>query len=364
MTTGQGERVAIPMETDSRAADELIAARREQTRLHYRLAAILFLGGGIGAIVPDALYRPEHPASVYLLPLLAFLSGVVVWVLSSRLPRRGLHAVAVVATFEIALTVALADTVFAVYYTFVAIFAAYVFTSRRDISLHVAFTSIAAFAPVVYDSENARQGLIEGFILVPTLMLAAGTVAYLRERLAASEERYRLLSECDPLTGVGNYRMLSARVPRELRRHARFNRPLSLIVIDLDDFKRVNDSYGHQRGDAILQEVGIALLEGVREHDIVVRQGGDEFAVVAPETDPEAAEQLAGRLCDAVGGISADGSPVGASLGCAQYPQDGRTLEALLAAADARLREAKARKPRPQRGPTAGVSRGPQRVAG
>ena len=253
---GRSPGVAVPLEHGSPAADEAIAARREQTRMHYRLAAILFFGGGVGAIVPDALYRPEHAATVYLLPLLAFVSGAIVWALSSRLPRRGLHVVSIVATLEIAITVALADTAFSVYYAFIAIFAAYVFTSRRAIVFHVAFTSAAAFAPAVYDSENARQGLIEGFILVPTLVLAAGTVAYLRERLAASEERYRLLSERDPLTEVGNYRMLSARVPSELRRHSRFNRPLSLIVIDLDDFKRVNDSYGHQRGDAILQEVG------------------------------------------------------------------------------------------------------------
>ena len=122
------------------------------------------------------------------------------------------------------------------------------------------------------------------------MILAGGAVAYLRERLAASEDRYRRLSERDPLTGVGNYRMLSLRVPRELRHHARHGRSLALMVFDLDDFKRINDSYGHQRGDAVLQEVASALLAGVRDHDVVVRQGGDEFAVVAPR---------AGRDCRA-----------------------------------------------------------------
>ena len=324
---------------------EALADRRAQTRQHYRLAAILFAGGGIGAVLPDLLHRPAHPPSIYLLPLLALVSGAVCWALSGRMPRRGLHVVAVVATLEVALTVAAADAVFATYYTFIAIFAAYVFTSRRAIALHIGFTTLAAFAPLLYDGENARERLIEGLVLVPTLILAGAAVAFLRERLAASEARYRDLAERDPLTGVGNYRMLSVRVPGILRRHARSRLPLALFVIDLDDFKRVNDSYGHQRGDAVLREVGQALTEGVREQDIVVRQGGDEFAVVAPSTDRDAAAEVGARLADAVGGISAGGAPVGASLGVAYFPADAESLEGMLAAADARLREVKSRKP-------------------
>lgn len=327
------------------ANEDPSALRRQQTVQHYRLAAILFLGGGVGAILPDALHEPTHPATVYLLPLLALASGAFVWALASRLPRRYLHAVAVIATLEIALTVGLADSIFSTYYTFIAIFAAYVFRNRMAIAAHIAFTSLCAFAPMVYDSDQAREGLLMGLILVPTLALAGGAVAFLRERLAASEDRYRYLSERDPLTGVGNYRMLSQHVPRELSRHRRFARPLALFVIDLDDFKRVNDSYGHQRGDAVLQEVGRALTGAVRDHDIVVRQGGDEFAVVAPETDRAAASQLGARLQAAVAEISADGTPIGASMGCAWFPDDSDSLEGLLAAADARLRQVKGERP-------------------
>jgi len=333
------------MEPDNPTEEDRAALFRAETVQHYRLAAVLFLGGGMGAVLPDALHQPAHEATVYLLPLLALVSGAIVWALSTRLPRRGLHVVAVVAALEVALTAALADQIFATYYTFIAIFAAYVFTKRVEIAGHVLFCCLLAFAPVIYE-DDSRQSLIEFVILVPTLVLAAGATAFLRERLAASEERYRHLSESDPLTGVGNYRMLTARVPRELRRHIRFDRPLALFVIDLDDFKRVNDSYGHQRGDAVLRAVGRALLDGVREHDIVVRQGGDEFAVVAPETGEESARQLGVRLRAAVGGITEDGCAIGASIGCARYPEDADTLEGLLAAADARLREAKGEKPR------------------
>lgn len=330
-------------EEDSRAAE------RQRTIQHYRLASILFLGGGLGAIGPDALHEPAHAATIFLLPLLAFVSSAVVWVLATHLPRRYLHVIAVVATVEIALTVGLADQVFAPYYTFIGIFVAYVFWSRRAIAWHIAFAVLCAFAPVLYEPDQARDNLIQALVLAPTLILAGGTVAFLRERLAASEDRYRYLSERDPLTGVGNYRMLSQRVPSELRRHRRFARPLALFVIDLDDFKRINDSYGHQRGDACLQAVGRALAECVRDHDIVVRQGGDEFAVVAPETDRAAASQLAERLHVAVSDISADGTPIGASIGCAWFPDDSDSLEGLLAAADARLRGVKRERHRYER---------------
>lgn len=332
---------------------EALAAGRERTRQHYLLAAVLFLGGGVGAIVPDALHDPPHPAAVFLLPLLAVVSGAITWFLAGRLPRRHLHLVSVVAALEVALTVALADRVFSIYFIFIAIFAAYVFVSRTAIAAHIAFVSLLSFAPLLYSSEPARQSLLEGSVLLPTLVLAGGAVAYLRERLAASETRYRLLSELDPLTGVGNYRMLSLRVPRELVRHRRAGLPLSLFVIDLDDFKRINDSYGHQRGDVVLCEVAAALLRGVRDGDVVARQGGDEFAVVAPGAGAAEAAELAERLQVVVREVAPDGAAMSASIGCARCPDDAESLEGLLAAADARLRDAKADKPVPPYRPPA-----------
>ena len=321
--------------------EEALALRREQTRQHYFLAGVLFVGGGLGAILPDALHDPPQPAAIYLLPALAVVSGILCWFLAERLPHRYLHAVALVATLEVALTVGFADPVFATYYTFIAIFAAYVFTSRRAITGHIAFLGLVSAAPLVYSPDTARESLEQVLILVPTLILAGGAVAFLRERLEASQARYQRLSELDPLTGAGNYRMLSLRVPQELRRHGRSGLPLSLLAFDLDGFKRVNDTYGHQRGDSVLRSVAAALEDGVRDHDIVVRQGGDEFAVVAPETDAEAALALAGRLCVAIGDISPEGVRIGASMGVAMYPDDAETFEGLLAVADERLRTAK-----------------------
>lgn len=317
----------------------------QTTTQHVRLAAILFIGGGLGAAPADALHEPAFGPEIYLLPLLALVSGVFCWLISTRVSRPWLHVLALVATAEIALTVGYAGSVFAIYYIFVAIFVAYVFRDRRAIAAHVLVASAAVFAPVFYDPDAARDHLIQGVVLVPSLILTAGAVAFLRERLAASELRYRHLSERDPLTGVGNYRMLTSRVPQELEHHRRHKRPLALLSIDLDNFKAVNDTYGHQRGDRVLQEVGIALAGAVRASDFVVRQGGDEFGVVAVETGRESAEELAGRLRGAVAAISVAGIPMCVSIGVAVYPDDGTGLERLLAAADERLRHDKESKP-------------------
>jgi diguanylate cyclase (GGDEF)-like protein len=324
-----------------RGSDGRIRSRSEQTRLYYRLSAILFLGGGISSVPPNLLHLPHDSVAIFVLPALSIVSGIVTWMVAGRAPRSGLHVVAVVATLEVSLAVGFASTTFAVYYVFIAIFVAYVFEDRRAIAAQIAFTVLATLAPIIYDPDTARELAIQALVLIPTLVIAGGMVTYLREQLAASEDRYRDLSERDPLTGIGNYRMLVNRVPRELRRHIRYGRPLALIVIDLDDFKRVNDELGHQRGDLLLQDVADQLTDAVRVHDIVVRQGGDEFAVIAPETNVDDARQLAERLRSRVASLSADGVPVGASIGCSHHPEDADTLEGLLGVADERLRVAK-----------------------
>jgi hypothetical protein len=156
------------------------AAFRDQTRVYYRLSAILFVGGGFAAIPPDLLHQPAYPATVFLLPLLALVSGVVAWLIADRAPPWGLHVVAVVATVEIALTVAVAEEVFRVYYVFVAIFVAYIFSDRRAIAAHLAFIVAAALAPIAYDSGDARNLAVQALIVIPTLLIAAGMVIYLR----------------------------------------------------------------------------------------------------------------------------------------------------------------------------------------
>ena len=193
----------------------------ELQRGYWRLAAVLFIGGGLGAVPTDALHRPPYDPAISgccgpMRFSSAIVSGIFCWIAADRLASRWLHVMTVAATLEIALTAWLADEIFAIYYVFIAIYAAYAFRDRRAIALHVGFASFAAMAPLLYDSDNGREALILAFVLIPTLAIAAGVVAFLRERLEASERRFRQLAERDPLTGVGNYRLLSERLPVEI----------------------------------------------------------------------------------------------------------------------------------------------------
>lgn len=317
---------------------EPATSERDLQRRYWRIAAILFVGGGLAAIPSDALHRPAHDPTIYLLPLLAIISGAFCWAIADRVPRKWIHVMVAVATLEIALTCLLADDLFAIYYVFIAIYAAYVFADRRAIAAQIAFACLLILAPIAYDPGDAREHAILAFTLIPTVIIAAGVVAYLRERLESSEARFRLLAERDPLTGVGNYRLLSQRFPEEMERHRLREHPLALIVIDLNDFKKVNDEHGHQYGDRVLQEVAGALMGSVRSTDVVIRHGGDEFSVVCPETGDASAGELAERLREGIEKVTVDGRPLGATTGHAIYPDDAESLNTLLAHADQVLR--------------------------
>ena len=317
----------------------------DSARSYWLLAGSLFIGSGLAGIVPIALHEPAHAATIYLLPLMAIVSGLVCLAVSRWAQRGWLHVVLVVATIEVTAATALADHLFATYYVFVAICAAYVFIDRLKIVAHVAFAALGAFAAVLFNSGEgpgeARHELIFALILVPSLVLAAGAVAFLRERLAASEARYRELSELDPLTEVGNYRKLTTELERQLTRHRRYVHSMALIAIDLNGFKGVNDRFGHLRGDEVLREVAQCMRSAVRAHDVVTRQGGDEFCILAGDLGRPAAQELAARVTASVAAIDLGDHRLGASLGIAIFPDDGETAEELLGHADAQLRRAK-----------------------
>jgi diguanylate cyclase (GGDEF)-like protein len=154
------------------------------------------------------------------------------------------------------------------------------------------------------------------------------------------------LADRDPLTGFFNHRYLHERLSEEVVRAIRTRQPLSVLMLDLDDFKLVNDTFGHVYGDRVLVYVAETLRAALRASDVAARYGGDEFALILPETDAPGAARVAERILEAFRAqpFTAEGRqpfPVGASIGVATHPRDGRTATELIAAADTGLYEAK-----------------------
>jgi diguanylate cyclase (GGDEF)-like protein/putative nucleotidyltransferase with HDIG domain len=155
----------------------------------------------------------------------------------------------------------------------------------------------------------------------------------------------------DPLTGLPNTRSLFMHLTRELARAQRLRTEVSLLVMDLDDFKQINDTHGHHVGDRALCEVARVLRAGIRPYDICVRYAGDEFIVVLAGCGAEEAERKRQELQRQVGEIQFEARPgrplaLGISAGAAVFPHDGDSYEALLAAADSRMYQDKAHRKR------------------
>jgi diguanylate cyclase (GGDEF)-like protein/PAS domain S-box-containing protein len=150
------------------------------------------------------------------------------------------------------------------------------------------------------------------------------------------EESLRDKADKDSLTGLANYRRLIDVLDGEIKRSTRTGREFALLLFDLDQLKRINDCYGHLTGNRALCRVADALVVTCREIDTGSRFGGDEFAVVLPETGGEASRFAAQRICRT---LAADGEEpqLSVSVGVATYPQDGETIESLLSAGDVSL---------------------------
>jgi diguanylate cyclase (GGDEF)-like protein len=146
----------------------------------------------------------------------------------------------------------------------------------------------------------------------------------------------------DSLTGLYVRRYFMAKLQDEIRRAERYNRVISIVMADLDKFKNINDTYGHDAGDRVLQAIGNFLQNNIRDVDIVARYGGEEFVMMIPEADQEAAFSLSERLRHQISKIEFDDIPsTTISLGVATYPFDGSALEDLIKKADAAMYAAK-----------------------
>ena len=160
--------------------------------------------------------------------------------------------------------------------------------------------------------------------------------AVLRKEIAKLQV-YRAMAYRDPLTALWNRRYFEERLKEEFSRSQRAGagRKFSILMIDINDFKGINDHFGHQAGDALLRWVGEFLVTHLRTHDVPCRTGGDEFAVLLPDLSAEDCGRIMERLRDQLAKANLDREiPVNLSLGTASWPQVASSSEQLLAQAD------------------------------
>jgi diguanylate cyclase (GGDEF)-like protein len=189
-----------------------------------------------------------------------------------------------------------------------------------------------------------REGLFAQFAPEEVeLIQRFATLAALAYDNANQRERLSLQARTDELTGLFNRRHFHERLGSELSRARRAEEPVALLLLDVDDFKAVNDGHGHPVGDGVLKAFANLLLDAVRGADVVCRTGGEEFAVILPGADEDEAVAAAHRIVEAVrdGHIGPWGT-LTASVGLAIAPAEGDTVAGLFRAADDRLLAAKA----------------------
>ena len=213
--------------------------------------------------------------------------------------------------------------------------------------------SVVGFEYQVYGKDGAVLWFNENARAVRDaagrLLYYEGTIQDITDRKNLEAERERLLAEAleradhDPLTGLLNHRAFHKRFGEEAARAEREGTSLAVAMLDLDNFKFFNDSYGHAVGDEVLRRVAETLRGGCRRYDILARFGGDEFALLMPGTGAEAAANLAARLkalLEEAGYRPSDSEaaiPLTLSVGLAVFPEDGQERHQVLETADARL---------------------------
>jgi two-component system, cell cycle response regulator len=206
------------------------------------------------------------------------------------------------------------------------------------------------------DSETKIRGLEQGASDYVTKPFEPGElvarvkvqlkIKTLQDSLKKSNLELLQLSNTDPLTHLSNRRCLMETLEKELKRAERGHSPLSLIMVDIDHFKRVNDTYGHQQGDVVLVEVAKVLMEHLRDYDMAARFGGEEFSLILPETELLPAVQVAERLRQSASQLSLppplQGLRLTISLGVATFPHAKiRNVDDLVRGADEALYQAK-----------------------
>ena len=312
-----------------------------------RSVAYLLMGAGpfllvTGVILPDQRTVASVVTFAFLTVLLCGLGALCRWRAERMPPLAWLIApffgVGLISTLNLATQDASAGA--QLFYLWPVIYAAN-FLGRLVNYLTIIMVS-AGNAVVVFPILGANGGVSDWASLTVAMTLTAVVVSSLQSRNERLREVLENQAYADPLTGVANRRSFDGELARAVAWAQRSGRPIALLTLDIDYFKKINDTYGHSVGDQALQVVANALRTVARrEEDVVGRLGGDEFVVLL-RTDRAAARQAADDVRAAVALIDTlPGGPPGLSIGVAALPDHAATAEELSAASDAALYRAK-----------------------
>jgi diguanylate cyclase (GGDEF)-like protein len=300
------------------------------------VTAVVVAGGG--------LWPTEAPA-IYLVLLVGAGSLFVLDELGPRMTDLGTVFVveaAAAVTFFTLLVVLTGGVVSPFFFGYFLIVAAAALVTGGGASLVLAAAITAAYLGALLVTRGGATYTTEQIVVVSVNVMALWLLSYLASVVAGEQRRTRdaalRLSLHDPLTRLYNRTFLFAVIEREIARAGRTNRRFSLLMLDLDGLKPINDRYGHYFGDRMLQAVAEAIRQGIRVIDTAARYGGDEFVVLLPETDPEGAAVVAEKLRRSVASIRLNAGTElldsTASIGVVAFPEDGRTADALTNRAD------------------------------
>ena len=316
------------------------------TRANMARTAALLSGAGALICVVAVLVPGDgqlHDDILLATAAAASLLGAVVLLVSHRLPLWSFHVVALLDT-ALFTGAAYGWGSMSAYgplpYLWVTGFVFYFF-SRSAAFVHLAIMAGAYALALVQESPTDNP--LDGWIAtVATLLVTGYLLSVVRDRLAQVIAGLSDAARRDPLTELLNRRGFQEVFDLELERARRADQPLSLIVGDLDRFKRVNDVHGHAAGDVVLKRVADAILGAKRGFDRAARVGGEEFAVLAPDCDEHGAYMLAERIRAAVHNAFADHeTPLTISFGISTHPLHGQSADGLLRTADQALYAAK-----------------------
>ncbi|HTA33668.1 MAG TPA: diguanylate cyclase [Solirubrobacteraceae bacterium] len=316
------------------------------SRLMAKALAGLFAAGATLALITAALPHSARADDVGLLVIVGVayvVAGVLYW-RAGTAPSWSLRAALALGSTlvtGVAYFSAQSPSPLIFFYLWVFLYSAYFFTTGEMI-VQIAFVGLVYGALLA--ARQPPDGIPEWWLVgMGTLLVAAILVRSMRERAELLIARLYDAARTDPLTQLPSRRGFRELLDLELERARRAHGQMTLLVADMDHFKEVNDRSGHKVGDAALQRVARVLEQGKRSIDGVARVGGEQFALILPDTDPHSAFAIAERLrCELRDEFSRDALPLTVSFGVAGYGQHGETAASLLRAADEALFAAKA----------------------